>query len=109
MGGILTKMKPPVWCLLRSHRMNSNWPGWKWSMKDKNWRGGKAKKEKKGNQQSGELAEVVDSIGRSLLGLIFLSIFINGIKMQRNTFEKANNSEKLTEKNTKEKKRVVFP
>lgn len=78
-------------------------------MKDKNWRGGKAKKEKKGNQQSRELAELVDSIGRSLLGLIFLSIFINGIKMQRNTFEKANNSEKLTEKNTKEKKRVVFP
>lgn len=92
----------PGWSL--QFGVSSDHTGWIQIGLDGNgpWRIRSGREEKqKGNQQSGELAELVDSIGRSLPGLVFLSIFINGMKMQRNTptkqrgkNRKANNSAK---------------
>lgn len=100
----------PGWSL--QFGVSSDHTGWIQIGLDGNgpWRIRSGREEKqKGNQQSGELAELVDSIGRSLPGLVFLSIFINGMKMQRNTPTKQRGKNRKANNSAKPRgKKIVF-
>lgn len=66
-------------------------------------------KKQKGNQQSILLAELVDSIGRSVLGLTFFCIFINDMKMQHDMpVKQGKKSKKKPKKQPTNQKNLVM-